>query len=204
MTFRQVQRWSITPLVVLLALLPAYLLAWNAWHGRLSANPIKDVTETTGIWTLRFLMITLAIRPLRKVPGLAWVSRYRRMMGLFAFTYGFLHLGTYVGLDQFFDFGMIVDDVMKRPFITAGVTAFTLLIPLAVTSTDGMIRRVGGKRWKMLHRLIYASACCGVIHYLWLIKADKQRPLAYGALLAVLLGYRIWEYWQGRRRAPAR
>jgi sulfoxide reductase heme-binding subunit YedZ len=200
----RVQRWFITPALLAAGLLPAILLAWKAAHGLLSANPIKDITEETGIWTLRFLMVTLAIRPLRKVPGLSWVGAYRRMMGLFAFIYGFLHLGTYVGLDQFFDLGMMIDDVMKRPFITAGVTAFTLMIPLAVTSTKGMIRRIGAKQWKMLHRLVYASATGGVIHYLWLIKADKQRPLIYGAILAVLLGYRIWEYWKQRRTQPAR
>ena len=204
MTSLQAQRRIVTPLVLLLALLPAGLLTWNALHGLLSANPIKDITEATGTWTLRFLLITLAIRPLRAVPGLAWCSRYRRMMGLFAFFYGFLHLSTYLVLDQFFDLDMIVADVIKRPFITAGMAAFALMIPLALTSTAGMIRRIGGKRWKMLHRLVYASATGGVIHYLWLVKADRQRPLIYGAILGLLLGYRIWDYWKRRRTAPIR
>ncbi len=204
MTSPLVQRRIITAVVFAAALTPAILLAWKAAHGLLSANPIKDITEETGTWTLRFLVITLAIRPLRRLPGLARLAGYRRMMGLFAFFYGFLHFGTYVGLDQFFDLSMIIDDVMKRPFITAGVTAFALMIPLAATSTKGMIRRMGGARWKLLHRLVYASATGGVIHYLWLIKADKQRPLIYGAILAVLLGYRIWEYWKQRRTTPAR
>lgn len=191
------------PLAFLLALVPVALLTWNALNDRLSANPIDDITDATGTWTLRFVMITLAIRPLRRIPRLSWLAGYRRMAGLFAFFYGVLHLTTYVYLDQFFDFDAIAKDILKRPFITAGMTAFALMAPLALTSTRGMIRRMGGARWKALHRLVYATAICGVIHYLWLVKADRQRPLTYGALLALLLGYRLWEQWEKRKSAPA-
>lgn len=202
MTPLQLQKWVVKPAAFLLALLPASLLAWNALHDQLSANPIDDITDATGTWTLRFLMITLAIRPLRRIPNLGWLSRLRRMAGLFAFFYGALHLTTYLYLDQFFDFDAIAKDILKRPFITLGMTAFALMVPLAATSTQWTMRLMGGARWKQLHRLVYASACCGVIHYLWLVKADRQRPLIYGAILAVLLGYRVWEYW--RKKASAR
>jgi sulfoxide reductase heme-binding subunit YedZ len=198
-----IQRRSLKVAVFLLALLPLGLLLWSAFRGQLSANPIDDITDATGTWTLRFVMITLAIRPARRIPALGWVGGFRRMAGLFAFFYGVLHLTTYVYLDQFFDLEAIAKDVVKRPFITAGVTAFLLMVPLAVTSTQGMIRRLGGARWKMLHRLIYATAVCGVLHYLWLVKADRQRPLTYGVLLAFLLAYRFWEFWERRRHSRA-
>lgn len=203
MTTAAAPRRLLKPFAFLAALVPLALLVWDALHDQLSANPIQDITEATGIWTLRFVMITLAIRPLRRIPALSRLGDFRRMAGLFAFFYGVLHLTTYVYLDQFFDVAAIAKDIVKRPFITAGMTAFALMIPLALTSTKGMIRRMGGARWKMLHRLIYATAICGVIHYLWLVKADRQRPLTYGALLAVLLGYRLWEFWSKRRTAGA-
>lgn len=201
MTKLQAQRWLFKPCLFLASLLPLCWLIWSALADRLSANPIDDITDATGTWTLRFLMITLSIRPLRSISWLAWLSRFRRMAGLFAFFYGVLHLTTYLYLDQFFDPDAIIKDILKRPFIAAGMTAFFMMLPLALTSTQGMIRRIGGARWKRLHQLIYLSATCGVIHYLWLVKADLQRPLTYGALLALLLGYRIREYLGKRRKA---
>ncbi|MGO9093845.1 MAG: sulfite oxidase heme-binding subunit YedZ [Bryobacteraceae bacterium] len=173
--------------VFLLALVP---LAWLAAH-RLGPNPIETITHTTGDWTLRFLVLTLAVTPLRKLLGLPELIRYRRMLGLFAFFYGTLHFMTYLWLDKFFDAAEIIKDVGKRPFITAGFTGFVLLIPLALTSTAASIRRLGGKRWRMLHRLVYVSALAGVVHYYWLVKSDIRGPLLYFALIAVLLLWRI-------------
>ncbi len=185
--------------VFLLSLAPLALLLFDALNDRLSANPIDDITDATGTWTLRFVLLTLAVRPLSRVNGLGALAGRRRMLGLFAFFYGTLHLTTYLWLDQFFDVEAILHDVAKRPFITAGVSAFLLMVPLALTSTTGMIRRLGGRRWKALHRLVYVTAIGGVIHYLWLVKADRQRPLIYGAIVALLLGYRAWEAWRSRR-----
>ncbi len=196
-------RWS-KPLVFLACLVPVGLLAWkffgptpgdmSTWGSGLGANPIEVITHSTGDWTMRFLLITLAITPLRKLSGLGWVIRYRRMVGLFAFFYGVLHFTTYIWLDKFFDVHGMLDDIAKRKFITVGLLGFVLMIPLALTSTAGWIRRLGGKRWQTLHRLIYISAIAGVVHYLWLVKADLTKPLQYGAILAVLLGNRavIW------------
>ena len=178
------------PLVFLLALAPLGWLVWKGFHQDLGANPVERVTHVTGIWTLRFLAITLAVTPLRKLAGFPKLIRFRRMLGLFAFFYGCLHLVTYLWLDKFFEWPEIWKDVAKRPFITAGVTAFALMAPLAVTSTAGWIRRLGGRRWQLLHRLVYVSAAAGVAHYYWLVKSDVRRPLAYGTLLALLLGYR--------------
>jgi sulfoxide reductase heme-binding subunit YedZ len=177
-------------------------LVWAALHGRLGANPISEVTKETGTWTLRFLAITLAVTPLRRLTGWNALVRYRRMLGLFAFFYGTLHFLTYIWLDQFFDFPGIVKDVGKRPFITAGFSAFVLLVPLAVTSTAGWIRRLGGKRWQALHRLVYVSATLGVLHYWWLVKADVSRPFAYGAIVAALLAARL--VFRTRSVAPRR
>ena len=185
-------------MVFLLALVPAGYLAWKAAAGELSANPIKDITEETGIWTLRFLLVTLSITPLRKISGWSPLSRFRRMLGLFAFFYGSLHFLTYVYLDQFFALDEILHDVAKRPFITIGFGAFLMLIPLALTSPNRIVKWMGGKRWRRLHRLVYLVAVCGVIHYLWLVKADTQRPILYGAGLSLLLAYRIWDYVRSR------
>ncbi len=194
-------RWSILKPVVFLACLgPLVWLAYAALTGQLSANPIKDITEFTGIWTLRFFMITLSVTPLRRMTGWNSVVRIRRMFGLFTFFHGFLHLMTYVWLDQFFMFSEIVKDIMKRPFITAGMTAFTLMLPLAVTSTKKWIGRLGGKRWQLLHRLVYFGATAGVVHYYWFEKSDIQRPVGYGALLAVLLLFRAWHAVRNRER----
>jgi len=175
----------------LAALLPVARLLWKYFHDSLGANPIEFITHSTGDWTLLFLLITLSITPLRRITRQYWLISLRRMLGLFAFFYGTLHFLTYIWLDKFFDVHAMLADVAKRRFITAGLTAFVLMIPLALTSTKGWIRRLGGKRWQALHRLIYLSAAAGVIHYFWLVKADKTKPLEYGAVLAVLLGYRV-------------
>ncbi|HWQ52369.1 MAG TPA: protein-methionine-sulfoxide reductase heme-binding subunit MsrQ [Bryobacteraceae bacterium] len=177
--------------VFLLALAPVAALVWRGLAGRLGANPIEAVTHATGDWTLRLLLVTLAVTPLREVLRLPELIRFRRMLGLFAFFYGCLHLLTYVWLDQFFDWGSIVKDVAKRPFITAGFAGFVLLVPLAVTSTAGWIRRLGGRRWRLLHRLIYGTAALGVVHYWWLVKSDIRMPALYGAILTLLLAYRV-------------
>jgi len=159
-------RWF-KPVVFLVCLVPLALLGWKAYGGALGANPIEVITHATGDWTLRFLLITLSITPIRKLTGRLWLIRYRRMFGLFAFFYGTLHFLTYIWLDKFFDLHEMLHDVAKRRFITVGFTAFVLLIPLALTSTTGWIRRLGGKRWQALHRLIYFSAIAGVIHSWW-------------------------------------
>jgi len=187
--------------VFLLCLGPAFVLTWKGFHNSLGANPIDVITRTTGRWTLTFLLITLSVTPVRKLSGLSWLIRYRRMLGLFAFFYGSLHLMTYVWLDKFFDVHEMLHDIAKRRFITAGMTAWFLMLPLALTSTTGWIRRIGGKRWQMLHRLIYFSAAAGVVHFIWLVKADLRRPLTYGAVLAVLLAYRFITWLVSRIRA---
>jgi len=178
------------PLIFLACLLPLARLAWKALTSGLGANPIQVITFSTGTWTLVFLLLTLTITPLRKLSKLYWLIQYRRMLGLYAFFYGFLHFLTYIWLDQFFDVHSIYKDILKRPFITAGFTAFVLMIPLALTSTRKAIRRLGN-RWQLLHRLIYASAIAGVVHYIWLVKKDVRRPLIYAVILAVLLLYRV-------------
>lgn len=196
-------KWLKVP-VFLLCLAPIGMLGLRALRGDLTANPIEFITHATGDWTLRFLIITLAITPLRKVLGLPELIRFRRMLGLFAFFYACLHFSTYIVLDKFFDMSEIWKDVLKRRFITVGFTAFLLLIPLAITSTTGWIRRLGGKRWQALHRLIYISAILAVIHYYWLVKSAVIRPLTYGAILAVLLLFRIVVWLSGRGpRVPA-
>jgi methionine sulfoxide reductase heme-binding subunit len=191
------------PVVFLTCLIPLALLAWKAYNQALGANPIEVITHATGDWTLRFLLITLSVTPIRKLTGQLWLIRYRRMFGLFAFFYGTLHFLTYIWLDKFFDLHEMLHDVAKRKFITVGFTGFVLLIPLALTSTKGWIRRLGGKRWQALHRLIYFSAMAGVIHYWWLVKADIHKPLEYAAILAVLLGYRI-AVWAGPKLAASK
>ncbi len=210
-------RFAVKPILFLACLGPAVYLTWAALTGHLSANPLSDVTNETGVWTLRFLAITLAVTPLRRLTGWNDVIRFRRMLGLYAFFYGMLHFTTYVVLDRFaglvdFPDGIaswttvrnllksIGGDIYQRPFITIGFTALVLMVPLAVTSTAGMIRRLGGRRWQLLHRLIYASAIGGVVHYWWLVKADIRRPQTYAAILAVLLGYRLFRKLQEQRR----
>jgi sulfoxide reductase heme-binding subunit YedZ len=181
--------------VFLACLLPVVYLGWGAYAGALGANPIKTITEETGTWTLRFLVITLAITPLRRWAGLHALIRFRRMLGLFAFFYGSLHLLTYVWLDQFFVIPDIVADIAKRPFITMGMTGFMLMLPLALTSTTGWIRRLG-RRWQQLHRLAYLAAIAGVVHYWWLVKADTSRPFRYAVIVGLLLAARVAWAWR--------
>jgi len=170
---------------------PALLLFWAIGTGHLGANPLETVRDTTGIWTLRFLLLTLVVTPLRRLSGWHGVIRARRMLGLFAFFYAALHFVSYVWLDQFFAIDGMIDDLTKRPFIMAGYVSFVLLIPLAVTSTKKWIVRLGGRRWQLLHRLIYVSAIAGVLHYFWRVKLDVQRPIVYGVLLAMLFLTRL-------------
>jgi sulfoxide reductase heme-binding subunit YedZ len=204
------------PLVFVASVAPAVYYGWAMatvlnpdFRGpELSANPLSDVTNESGIWALRFLCITLLVSPLRRVTGWNAAIKFRRMIGLFAFFYGTLHFLTYLVLDRFasldFPNGMvswttvrgltasIAADLLKRPFITIGFTAFVVMIPLAITSTTGMIRRLGGKRWQALHRLTYVAAVAGVVHYWWLVKADIRSPAAYGVAIAILLGFRVY------------
>ncbi len=196
-------RFALKPLVFLVCLGPLATLAWKVTQQNLGANPVDVITRSTGKWTLTLLLITLAISPLRKLSGMPWLIRFRRMLGLFAFFYGSLHLTTYVWLDKFFDVQAMLHDIAKRKFITAGMTAWACMLPLAITSTTGWIRRLGGKRWQKLHRLIYLSAAAGVIHFIWLVKADLRRPLTYGAVLAVLLAYRSTTWLLGRAKSKA-
>ena len=178
-----------------LALSPLGCLCYWGWVGRLGANPVQTMTFLTGDWGLYFLLMTLAVTPLRRLSGWTWLQRFRRMLGLFAFFYVLLHFVVYLVFDQFFDLSAIVTDVIKRPYITVGFTAFVLMIPLALTSTNAMMRRLG-RRWQRLHRLTYLIGILAVLHYLWLVKADIRSPLSFGAILAMLLGYRLWLHWQ--------
>jgi len=184
------------------ALVPLARLAWKGFHDGLGANPIEVITHSTGDWTLILILCTLAITPLRQITRQYWLIGVRKMVGLFAFFYAFLHFLTYIWLDKFFDLHEMLKDVGKRRFITVGFTAFVLLIPLAVTSTAWAIRKLGGKNWQRLHRLIYATAILGVVHYLWLVKADKRKPLEYGFVLSLLLLYRLVVWGRGRWAFP--
>ena len=188
--------------VFFLCLIPFAELLDRALHNRLGANPVEFLQHATGDWILRFLVFTLAITPLRKLLNLPDLIRFRRMLGLFAFFYACLHFLTYLGPDQSFNLSAMWKDVAKRPFITVGFLGFVLLIPLALTSTAGWIRRLGGKRWQMLHRAIYISAVAGVIHYYWLVKSDVRKPLFYGALVGILLLWRLGS-WISKRRSQA-
>lgn len=194
---------ALKPAVFVVALLPFARLVWEGVSGGLGANPIDKITDETGTWTLRFLLLTLAVTPLRRLSGWNVVISLRRMLGLFAFFYGTLHFLTWVVLDQFFAFDLMLKDVAKRPFITVGFTGFSLMIPLAATSTAAAIRRLGGRRWQRLHRLAYVSAIAGVTHYWWLVKADVTRPRRYAVVLVVLLGVRLYSAWRKTRARKA-
>jgi sulfoxide reductase heme-binding subunit YedZ len=183
------------------SLVPLALLAWDWRRGQVGANPLDFVTRTTGTLTLVFLVLTLAITPLRKVSGVQWLVRLRRMLGLYAFFYGSLHLLTYVWFDKAFDFGAIVQDVVRRWFILVGMLAFFSMVPLAITSTDKMIKRLGGKRWQKLHRLTYLSATAGVFHFYLLVKSDIRKPLIFASAVALLLGYRLFVSFSKRLKA---
>lgn len=173
-------------------LVPLVLLLWDVYRKQVGANPLEFVTRTTGMLTLVFLMITLALTPVRKITGLNWIVKFRRMVGLYAFFYGTLHLVTYLWFDRFFNLRSIAGDVAQRPFIAIGMTAFFFMVPLAITSTNKMVKRVGGKRWAMLHRLVYVAAAAGIIHYWMLVKSDKRLPLTFGFILLLLLGHRLF------------
>ncbi len=223
-------RFGLKPVVFLASLGPFFYLIWAALTGNLSANPLSDLTNETGLWTLRFVCITLAITPVRKLTGWNLLVKFRRMAGLYAFFYGSLHLLTYAIVDRFAGLDQaaawveaisaghapgailmastaralaksIGEDIYKRPFITIGFTAWLTMLPLALTSTAGWIRRLGGKRWNRLHRLVYLTGMLGPLHYWWLVKADVSRPLTYAAIVATLLGARL--FWnRARRPAP--
>lgn len=197
------QEWierAVKPALFIVCLIPLALMAWDAFNNQLGANPIEKIMRRTGDWTLRFLLITLTITPARQLLNLPWLIKLRRMLGLFAFFYALLHFTNYIWLDQYFDVDEIIKDVIKRKYITVGFVCFLMLIPLAITSTNNMVKRLGGKRWQKLHKSVYAIAIGGVIHYLWLVKKDLSEPLIYAALLAVLLGYRIWQHQ--RKKSP--
>lgn len=189
-------RWA-KVLVFALSLVPLLVLGWRGLRQDLGANPVEFITRSTGDWTLRFLLLTLAISPLRKQAGLAALIRFRRMLGLFSFFYGSLHLLTYVWFDKFFDLGDILKDVATRRFITIGLFGFLAMLPLAVTSTSGWIRRLGGRRWKLLHRLVYACVAAGVVHYYWLVKSDVRFPLVYASIAGVLFATRRYTESRG-------
>jgi len=229
-TENQITRWVLKPAVFVVALVPAvitFYLTWGAYNGNpsawpaltgnLSANPLEDITHRTGDWALRFLCITLAVTPLRRLTGWNGAIRFRRMMGLFAFFYATLHFLTWAILDRYISLAVpgsvfswtvvrtfaasVVDDVYKRTFITVGFTAFVAMLPLALTSTAGMIRRLGGRRWRRLHQLIYLSAVAAPIHYMLSVKSDIRSPAAYGLIVVLLLGLRV--YWARARARPA-
>jgi sulfoxide reductase heme-binding subunit YedZ len=196
-----VSKWTKVA-VFLICLIPFADLLWRFIRSDLGINPVETLQHGTGDWTIRFIVFTLCITPFRKLFKLPDLIRFRRMLGLFAFFYVCLHFLTYLGPDQSFDLSGMWKDVAKRPFITVGFAAFVSLIPLAITSTAGWIRRIGGKRWQMLHRLIYFAAVCGVVHYYWLVKSDVRKPLFYGALVGILILWRLGD-WLFKRRSQA-
>jgi methionine sulfoxide reductase heme-binding subunit len=181
--------------VFLMALIPLVKMGFNEYQDALGANPIEKITRTTGYWTLSYLLITLSVTPFRKLLGWQWLVRLRRMLGLFAFFYGSLHFLTYLVVDQFFDWDGILKDIDKLPYITVGFPTFILMLPMVITSTNAMIKKLGGKRWKQLHRLVYVCAIGGVVHYWWLVKKDLTNPIIFAVLLAILLGYRVVFAW---------
>lgn len=183
---------------IAVGVLPLAVLGVQALRGELSPNPVEDITHVTGEWGLRFLIATLAVTPVRRLLRLHWVAPLRRTLGLTAFSYVFLHMLTYLWLEHFFDWQLIVEDVLERRYITAGMAAVLCLVPLAATSTRGMARRLG-RHWKTLHRLSYVAATLGVIHFFWLQKADYYRgPILYGTALAAVLGARVWLLYRSR------
>jgi len=190
-------------IIFLAALVPLERLVWKAFHDGLGANPIEFITHSTGDWTLILILTTLSITPLRRITRQYWLIGVRRMIGLFAFFYGTLHFLTYIWLDKFFDVHEMMKDIAKRRFITVGFSAFVLLIPLALTSTAWSIRRLGGKNWQRLHRLIYLTAVLAVIHYTWLVKADLRKPIEYGIVLGILLLYRVGVWLSDKTKPPA-
>jgi sulfoxide reductase heme-binding subunit YedZ len=197
----QLRRWVIKPIVWIACLTPLAILVYDGFTDNLTANPIERITNDTGIWTLRLIVATIAITPLRWLTRLNQLINYRRVIGLFAFFYGCLHFTTFFFFDHQFDFGAMWTDVLKRPYITAGFTAFVLMIPLAVTSTTGWIRRMGGRRWNLLHRLIYITALAAALHYFWKVKLDTTSPIYYGVVIIALLAVRAWRVSSKRAAA---
>jgi methionine sulfoxide reductase heme-binding subunit len=213
-TANQTIRWVLKPAVFLAALIPFGLLLQGALTGNLGADPLKAITDETGVWTLRFLCVTLAMTPLRRLTGWIAAIRFRRMLGLFAFFYGTVHLLIFIVADRLASLGFpsltqwrsvqalalsIGSEILVRPYITVGFTSWVCMLALAATSTGGMVRRLGGRRWQMLHRLIYLAAVAGVVHYWWLVKADIRHPEAYAAVVGGLLTFRL--LWAIRARA---
>jgi DMSO/TMAO reductase YedYZ heme-binding membrane subunit len=190
-------------LILVNGLVPLALLIWDQSHSRLGANPQNFLILTTGMMTLIFLILTMAVTPLRKITGLNWLIQLRRMLGLYAFFYGCLHFLCFFSLDRAFSVSSTLTEMLKRKYLILGSTALMVMIPLAITSTNGMIKRLGGKRWRALHRLAYVAAICGVIHYYMQVKADTRQPLVFAAVLAVLLGYRLVNYWGQRKPVAA-
>lgn len=194
MSFRRPDPTSITRVKATLfvgCLMPLGLLIWRGFTGGVTANPIEFITHTLGWWTLAFLLVTLSVTPLRRLLDMPWLLRLRRMLGLYAFFYASLHFLTWLVIDQFFDWQDIVKDIIKRPYITVGFTAFVLLLPLAATSTNAMVRRLGAARWQLLHRLVYVIATLGVVHFWWLVKKDIREPAVFAIVLTILLGVRL-------------
>ena len=179
-------------LIFLLALWPLAKLIVLGYQDHLGANPIEKILRNTGFWTLTFLSLTMAVTPLRQLTQRVWLGRFRRMLGLFAFFYGVLHFSTYLVLDQFFDWANIVKDISKRPYITVGFSALVLMTPLALTSTDAMLKRLGGRRWRQLHRLVYLITAAGVAHFWWLVKKDISQPVIFAVLLMISLAIRAF------------
>ena len=173
------------------ALIPLALLLWDLYRKQVGPNPLEFATRTTGMLTLVFLSLTVAITPLRRIFGINSLVKYRRMLGLFAFFYGSLHLLTYIWFDRLFNFVSVIGDVAQRPFILVGMTAFLLMVPLAITSTNKMVKRIGGKRWARLHRMVYLAAIAGVVHFWMLVKSDVRLPLTFAFIILFLLGYRL-------------
>ena len=183
------------------SLVPLALLGWDAYHKRLGANPLEFVTRTTGMLTLIFLLTSLAVTPVRKISGWNFLGKFRRMLGLYAFFYGFLHLMTYVWFDRFFNLRSAAGDIVQRPFIAIGIASFFMMVPLALTSTNKMVKRLGGKTWSRLHKLVYVAGVGGVIHFYMLVKSDTRLPITFAVILAVLLGYRIYSANQTQKAA---
>lgn len=190
MTQTQLVRRVLKPAVFVVCLVPVTLLLYNAFWGSLGVNPLETITNETGIWTLRLLVATIAITPIRWLTKWNPIINFRRMIGLFAFFYGTIHFFIYFLFDRLLEFDGLWEDIKLRPYITVGFTAFVLMIPLAMTSTKGWIRRLGGHRWNLLHKLVYVSAALGVLHYFWKVKLDTTNPLIYAAIVGILLGWR--------------
>lgn len=194
-------RFVLKPVVFAVCLLPMAVLVWRATAGGLGPNPQEAINRFLGDWALRFLLIALAVTPLRGLTGLAALTRFRRMLGLFAFFYASMHLTSYVAVDQFFDWAAVWKDIVKRNYITVGMIAFAILLPLAITSTKSMVKRLGGRRWQALHRAVYVAGVLGVVHFYMMVKADVREPLIYAGILACLLGWRL--HARARKRAAS-